>query len=1132
MAAAPAHDPLPFDLEPGDPPNPSGPFPNAFTPPRRPSGSPPTARAGCSTRPDGTPITPGNFSSTGGEVRQKPDITAADGVLTRVDGFDPFFGTSAAAPHAAAIAALVLSGNPGIDAGRGARGARPRTAIDLRRAGVDARSGHGVILRRPGARVHRGEPAAAGPGRRRRRSRRTATATRSWSPGESATLDAAGDQQRRRHRRPAISVVADQLDAGRDDQPAGAVLRRDRRGRHGDQVVRDFTVPAVATSWAADRAERPGHLRRRAARRRTATLTVDVGEPVADACGLRVRRTAGGRSRTTTHGGRERDDPGQRHRHGVEGRVLGRRRDLHHGRGLDDGRASTTRSSVTSSASSPRRRAPRRRCSTAPAASGNNMCQVVFNDTATRTVRGGDRQPGAVHRHLAAEESPLAGLLGAPGRRDVDVLEWPEGGTGALDVGSIRAVSLHITGFVTADTQRRGGASSADHPSPDGPAGNARPGRCSPWGVALHGTSMAAGSRRFRRARRRASGRAGRPAVTRRRSRRSTTATTRRCCRSAGTCWATARTPRTRCSRPSCAPIGRSAGRLARPTRCGPGSTRSRAIAAHDAHRAPRRRRARDEIEPSFDGLSDDVRRRAELRELVADLGAAARDQRVALVVAELGTWPRGDRDGHRLPARVRSRRSCSRRARRWWPSATRAGLPCDEIRGQLEVASGGRAAARPAAPAPGQAQRAVPRVPARGVSGRRGGLASILPIAPTAGLKGAVLGGGRRWRRRRGGGDDRRRRHESLLATGGGLAIKAAVVKVAVTVAVASAGVTGGIAAVDGGRAADPVPVAERVAIKRVERPAHEQYRAEAGPAARRPGVPESATSRSSTAEAGCAAAPARIAAGGAIGATCATRRACCRTAAGRGERRRRRTRSDAGGGPPSAPAAPRGTPPSGDAGGRGTDGDAAEHRRRRLAGAKETAERRGDGPAGAKVRASAATAARRGRRRRRRGHPGARRRRQGGDERAAPAPAAGRRPPGARGEDPGVAPGGGRPRRRPGGRGARARTRAAIARDSGHDGGPGRSRRRSRPRTRRPPPTRSERRPPSRPLARPPAADVSSTGAGPAPNPRFRRSRRRRQRGQRWLEPSGRRFARCPSRRGPVSVSCGASAVERSTR
>ncbi|BCM90628.1 hypothetical protein IAD21_02485 [Abditibacteriota bacterium] len=42
----------------------------------------------------------------------KPDITAADGVVTSVPGFDRFYGTSAAAPHAAAIAALVWSLDP------------------------------------------------------------------------------------------------------------------------------------------------------------------------------------------------------------------------------------------------------------------------------------------------------------------------------------------------------------------------------------------------------------------------------------------------------------------------------------------------------------------------------------------------------------------------------------------------------------------------------------------------------------------------------------------------------------------------------------------------------------------------------------------------------------------------------------------------------------------------------------------------------------------------------------------------------------------------------------------------------------------------------------------------------------
>ena len=57
---------------------------------------------------DGTPITPGNFSATGGELRAKPDLAAADCVATATPGFATFCGTSAAAPHAAAIAALLL----------------------------------------------------------------------------------------------------------------------------------------------------------------------------------------------------------------------------------------------------------------------------------------------------------------------------------------------------------------------------------------------------------------------------------------------------------------------------------------------------------------------------------------------------------------------------------------------------------------------------------------------------------------------------------------------------------------------------------------------------------------------------------------------------------------------------------------------------------------------------------------------------------------------------------------------------------------------------------------------------------------------------------------------------------------
>jgi subtilisin family serine protease/subtilisin-like proprotein convertase family protein len=137
VAAAPAAAPLPFDLEPGDPPNPAGPFPNAFTAAQLPERFTSDGPRRMFFAPDGTPI-------AGGEVRHKPDITAADGVSTSLDDFTPFFGTSAAAPHAAAIAALVLSGNPGATTGE-VREAFGATALDLIPNGVDGRTGSGLI---------------------------------------------------------------------------------------------------------------------------------------------------------------------------------------------------------------------------------------------------------------------------------------------------------------------------------------------------------------------------------------------------------------------------------------------------------------------------------------------------------------------------------------------------------------------------------------------------------------------------------------------------------------------------------------------------------------------------------------------------------------------------------------------------------------------------------------------------------------------------------------------------------------------------------------------------------------------------------------------------------------------------
>ncbi len=44
-----------------------------------------------------------------------------------------------------------------------------------------------------------------------------------------------------------------------------------------------------------------------------------------------------------------------------------------------------------------------------------------------------------------------------------------------------------------------------------------------------------------------------------------------------------------------------------------------------------------EDVEVAFDGLAEDVRRRADLRELVADLARLPEDQRGALVLHELG---------------------------------------------------------------------------------------------------------------------------------------------------------------------------------------------------------------------------------------------------------------------------------------------------------------------------------------------------------------------------------------------------------------------------------------------------------------------------------------------------------------
>jgi uncharacterized repeat protein (TIGR01451 family) len=97
--------------------------------------------------PMGNAITPGNvlFGTNGGAVRQMPTIAAADGVSTAAPGFGSFFGTSAAAPHAAAVAALVLSFNPALTPAQ-IRAALTSSALDIEAAGNDRDSGAGIVM--------------------------------------------------------------------------------------------------------------------------------------------------------------------------------------------------------------------------------------------------------------------------------------------------------------------------------------------------------------------------------------------------------------------------------------------------------------------------------------------------------------------------------------------------------------------------------------------------------------------------------------------------------------------------------------------------------------------------------------------------------------------------------------------------------------------------------------------------------------------------------------------------------------------------------------------------------------------------------------------------------------------------
>ncbi|WP_426571153.1 DUF4214 domain-containing protein [Aquihabitans sp. McL0605] len=97
--------------------------------------------------PSGAAITPGNLTATGGVARNAVDLTAADGITTATAGYNPFFGTSAAAPDAAALAALALEAKPSLTPGQ-LEAAMAASALDIEAAGVDPDTGAGIVMAR------------------------------------------------------------------------------------------------------------------------------------------------------------------------------------------------------------------------------------------------------------------------------------------------------------------------------------------------------------------------------------------------------------------------------------------------------------------------------------------------------------------------------------------------------------------------------------------------------------------------------------------------------------------------------------------------------------------------------------------------------------------------------------------------------------------------------------------------------------------------------------------------------------------------------------------------------------------------------------------------------------------------
>jgi subtilisin-like proprotein convertase family protein len=429
VAAAPAADPLPFDLEAGDPPNPAGPFPNAFDSSSKWERFSSDGPRKVFFEADGTAI-------PGGEVRQKPDITAADGVSTSVGGFETFFGTSAAAPHAAAIAGLVLSGNPGIDPAE-VRDALTSTALDLGAPGVDPVTGHGVVL---ADRVLGYTGASPQPLAVAETPKVTADDGGEFiEPGDTATVSLpvtnVGDATA-----VSTSVVLTTSTPGVTITPRaqsyGAIPR-------GETVVRDYKVKVPASHEVGvpitfnTRVTFAGTFSPK-----TSTFSVDVGQPSDESVAFAYSGAAVAIPDASTVGAT------------VSIPVSGFGRASKVGFSIDGTVCNTTAGSTTVGINHTfvgdlvgQIIAPSGATATVfsgNGGSGDNMCQVVFDDSAAAsfaTVTSANAPFTGSWKPI----SPLDALRGQP----VDgTWKFFVRDTASFDTGSVRAVSLHFNGYV------------------------------------------------------------------------------------------------------------------------------------------------------------------------------------------------------------------------------------------------------------------------------------------------------------------------------------------------------------------------------------------------------------------------------------------------------------------------------------------------------------------------------------------------------------------------------------------------------------------------------------------------------------------------------------------------------------